>query len=307
MAAGLAVAFAPLLAFMSGSVNPDSLLFAMSAMLFWSLARAFRGGLTYRRAALIGVVTAAGLLTKLNFVGLLPGAILGLAVLATKAPYSLRRPAYRVFALGAGIAALPAFIYVLTNIGGNKPTLGAVTTGSRLVHGSLFSAIAFTWRFFLPHLPGMHAYVGGAVLPTRQIWFDGFVGQYGWVETAFPEWVYTIALVFGIAALVGCVWALVLARAAVRRRAAELIVYAVMAVGLALLVGFAAYYGSGAGQSYTQARYLLPLLALFAAALGLAARAGGRRWEAVFGTTIVLALFADDIFSQLLVIARFYG
>jgi hypothetical protein len=40
----LSVAFAPLLGFMSGAVNPDALLFAVSAGLFWSLARAFRLG-----------------------------------------------------------------------------------------------------------------------------------------------------------------------------------------------------------------------------------------------------------------------
>jgi 4-amino-4-deoxy-L-arabinose transferase-like glycosyltransferase len=306
-AAGLSIAFAPLLGFMSGSVNPDSLLFAMSALLFWSLAFTFRRGLNYQRAVLIGVITALGLLTKLNFAGMLPGAIVGLAVLATRAPYSLRRPAYRPFAIGAGIAVVPAVIYVFINLVTNKPTLGAVTTATRLVHGSLFPAIEATWRLFLPHLPGMKAYAGGSVFATREIWFNGFVGQYGWVETAFPAWVYTIALWIGIALVVGCVWTLVTLRRTVLRRAAELAVYAVVAIGLVLLIGFAAFFGGGHEQSYTQARYLLPLLALFAAGLALAARAGGKRWEAVLGTSIVLALFADDIFSQLLVIARFYG
>ncbi len=42
LAGGLSIAFAPLLGFMSGAVNPDSLLFAVSAALFWSIARAFR-------------------------------------------------------------------------------------------------------------------------------------------------------------------------------------------------------------------------------------------------------------------------
>ena len=39
--AGLAIAFSPLLGFMSGSVNPDSMLFAVSAATFFLLARAF--------------------------------------------------------------------------------------------------------------------------------------------------------------------------------------------------------------------------------------------------------------------------
>jgi hypothetical protein len=46
---------------------------------------------------------------------------------------------------------------------------------------------------------------------------------------------------------------------------------------------------------------------LFAAGLALAIRTAGRRWEPVLGATLVLFFLADDIFSQLLVIGRFYG
>jgi hypothetical protein len=56
-----------------------------------------------------------------------------------------------------------------------------------------------------------------------------------------------------------------------------------------------------------QARYLLPLLALYAAVLALAARGAGRRWMPVVGTVIVLLALAHDVFSQLLTIARYYA
>ena len=129
----------------------------------------------------------------------------------------------------------------------------------------------------------------------------------GWVETAFPEWVYTVALAFACLLLLAFVLALVAERSALRRRLAELAVYAVIALGLVTLIGSVSFYHRGGGESYTQARYLLPLLALFAAGLGLATRALGRRWSAVIGTLVVLLMLADNIFSQLLVIARFYG
>ncbi len=30
---------------------------------------------------------------------------------------------------------------------------------------------------------------------TRQIWFDGLVGRYGWLDTSFPVWVDNLALI----------------------------------------------------------------------------------------------------------------
>jgi hypothetical protein len=303
-AAGLSVAFAPLLGFISGAVNPDSLLFAISAVIFWLLARAFRRGLSPRGSIAIGAVIAAGVLTKVNFLGLLPGILLGVAVLAVRAAGGNPWRAVRLFALSAGVGLSPAAIYAVVNLAAGNPTLGFASSSAHLIHGSIFSALRYTWTLFLPRLPGMKAYVPG-LFTTQKIWFDGFVGQYAWVETAFPGWVYEIALVIGVAALVACLRALALLRRTIRARIGELIVYAAMALGLFILIGFSSYFSTG--QSYTQTRYLLPLLPLFAAGWGLITRAGGRRGGPVIAVVLVLALFADDIFSQLLVVARFYG
>jgi 4-amino-4-deoxy-L-arabinose transferase-like glycosyltransferase len=307
VAGGLSIAFAPLLGFVSGSVNPDSLLFAISAALLWSLARAFRRGLTYRLAIAIGVITAAGLLTKLNFVGLFPGVMVGLGVLALRVAPSSRSRAYRAFGLGAGIAASPIVAVAIINLTTNRPTFGLISSAAATAthRGSNFAAISYIWQAFLPRLPGMKSYDHG-VFTTQQIWFNGFVGRYGWGETSFPEWAYKVAAIFGVAALVACARTLVVLRKTVRERLAELVVYSVMGVGLLILIGGASYI-SLETESFTETRYLLPLLALFAAGLGLAIRAAGRRWEAVLGTIVVLAMLADDIFSQLLVIARYYG
>ena len=62
----LAVAFQPTLGFISGAVQPDAMLFAASAGLFWMLARTFRRGLTVERGVAIGLLMAAGSLTKLD-------------------------------------------------------------------------------------------------------------------------------------------------------------------------------------------------------------------------------------------------
>lgn len=313
---GLGVAFAPLLGLMSGAVNPDALLCAISATLFYCLARGFRRGLTPRLAFLTGLVIAAGLLTKLNFLGLLPGAALGLLLLAARAGAVSRRAAYRSLALASAAALAPVGIYVLVNVLTGRsadgivssnvvsPTAGVVSSAAR---GSIAQEMSYIWQFFLPRLPGMHDYFPG--LPTtRKFWIDGLVGLYGWVDTVFPAWVYNIALI-PLGLLGGLLArALLAGRHALRRRAGELATYAAMACGLAILIGQRDYleYPTNIGN-YAQPRYLLPLIALYGAALALAARGAGRRWGPVVGTSIVVLLIAHDIFSQLLEISRYYG
>ena len=73
-------------------------------------------------------------------------------------------------------------------------------------------------------------------------------------------------------------------------------------VAAASYVAYLRYHGNIA-----QARYLLPLVSLYAGALALATRGLGRRWAPVVGCAIVVLAIAHDVFSQLLVIARYYA
>jgi len=308
--AGLAVALAPLLAFISGGVSPDGLLFAVSAALFYQLARAFRRGLTPALAAAICAVTVLGVLTKLNFLGLVPGVLVGLLVTLRRAPPGSRRVLYR--AAGAALAVAAGALLVGVSVG---PLSGGASTGyisalaAKLTSGgSVLDELSYTWQFYLPPLPGMTAYFPG-IFTTRQLWFDGLVGLYGWADTAFPVWVYNVALIPGT--LIGALWlrAMVAGRAALRRRMSELLVYATMSAGLLVVVGVTSYDNDviSNGGAFWEPRYLLPLLPLAAAALALAARGIGRRFGPALGAAIVVLVLGHDIFSQLLVVARYYG
>jgi 4-amino-4-deoxy-L-arabinose transferase-like glycosyltransferase len=306
----LGVAFQPLFAFISGGVNPDALLFASGSALFLCLARGFRRGLTTPLALATGAVIACGLLTKLNFAGLLPGAFAGLVVLGVRSETRwslrvLRRPA-----IALGVAAAPFVAMVLANVllWDRDPT-GATTGVFRpsTEGASLAGGLSYLVQFYLAHVPGTARRISES-LAVRDVWVRGFVGWYGWVDTAFRSWVYDVgAVVLGaLGALAGV--SLVRARALVRRRLAELLIYAAMAGGLMAVVAVNSYNlwlqdAGGAGQT----RYLLPLLALYAGVLVLATRAVGRRWMPVIGVAIVLLTLADDVFSQLLVIARYYA
>jgi 4-amino-4-deoxy-L-arabinose transferase-like glycosyltransferase len=303
----LGVALVPLLGQMSGSVNPDAMLFAVSTAVFYCLARAFRCGLTRRSAIALGSVTAIGFLTKLNFVGLAPGVLLGLIVLTVRAARTSGRAAYRSLTLALAIAGSPVALYMATNALSSRPVLGIVSDAVRTTQGSVLSNLNYIWQLYLPRLPGMTNDFPG-LFTTRQIWFNGYVGLYGWVDTAFPGWVYDFALVPAglIAAL--CTRALLASRASLRLRVVELVVYLVIGVGVMVLVGADSYRAFPAFDAeYGQARYLLPMLPLLGAVLALAARGAGRRWGPTVGTLIVVLCLAHDIFSQMLVVSRYYG
>lgn len=304
---GLSVALLPLLGFMSGAVNNDALLYAVSAAIFYLLARAFRRGLTPQLAVAIGVVSAIGLLTKPNFIGLLPGVLVGLVMLALRAARTDGRTAYQSLGVAVGIPASLVCLYIIINLFSHVPGLGAVSTGVHHMKGGLFKEISYIWQLYLPRLPGMGTDFPG--FSTTSLWFNRSVGLYGWLDTSFPVWLDRIALILvGLLAILG-IHALITVRATLRRRLAELAAYAVMGVGLLALVGAAQYTTKLAGEAaeFFQPRYLLPLAPLLGAALALSARGAGRRWGKPVGTLIVVLFLTYDVFSQLQVISRYYG
>jgi 4-amino-4-deoxy-L-arabinose transferase-like glycosyltransferase len=307
--AGLGVAFFPLLGFMSGTVNPDVLLCTVSAAVFYCFARAFHRGLTPRLAIAIGALTAAGSLTKLDFLGLVPGVVLGLVLLARRSWDALgTRAAARMLVSALVIAAAPGLVYILINLLSHHQTLGLVSgviaTSS---HHSLFGEVSYIWQLYLPRLPGMHVDFAD-ISPLRNLWFDGLVGDYGFEDTWFPGWVDNLALIPAIAIAALSAREVLLRRRVLRGRAGELGVYLALAAGLLVVIGGTSYLSFPVeAASFPEPRYLLPLIPIFGGVLALAARGAGRRWGPAVGALIVVAFFAHDLFSQLLVIGRYYG
>jgi 4-amino-4-deoxy-L-arabinose transferase-like glycosyltransferase len=305
---GLGVGLAPLLGFVSGGVNPESMLVAVCAAIFYLLARAFRRGLSSSAAIALGGLIAVGFLTKLNFVGLVPGVLLALGVLAVRAARRSGRKGLAPAALAAAIGLAPVLVYALVNALASRPELGEVSNGLHAQRGSLLQELGYVWQLYLPRLPGTRDWFPG-ILTTRHLWLDGFVGLYGWVDTTFPAWVYEAALVPTAIVAGLCVRALAGGRTHLRARAAEPIAYATMVVGLMALVGADSYLSetsTGTGP-YWQPRYFLPLIPLLGLVLALAARGAGRRWGRSAGVLIVVLVFAHDLFSQLQLVARYYG
>jgi 4-amino-4-deoxy-L-arabinose transferase-like glycosyltransferase len=311
----LAVAFQPLFGFISSGVHPDSMLFAASSALFFVLARGFRRGLTPGLGVAIGLVLAVGLFSKATFIALIPGALLGVALLAWRGRSG--RIALRGAAYALGVAGVAAVIFVGLNVlVWDRPATGRVairpaevSTPSEPVVGYAITRreqISYTWQLYLPRLPFMQDKF--AEYPLWQTFFKGTIGRFGWLDTTFPAWVYRLAglivLPFVLLALV----ALWRRRSVLRARWAELLAYAVIVLAVLVSIGVQGLqYKIDTGFNFEQARYLLPLVPLYAVALALAARGAGARFERPVGAVIVTLAMAHGLFAQLLVISRFYG
>lgn len=305
---GICVALQPMFAYMAGSMNPDVLLFTIAAAIFLVLMRAFRGRLTWRLALALGVLTAAGFLTKLNFIGFAIGVFFGLCALTVREVRARGRGSLGPVSLATAIGFAPPAIYVIANKLAGSATFGPTTEN---VEGhsleQIFHELSYVWELYLPRLPGMPDYFRG-LATTIDVWFDRSVGFYGWMDVYFPTWVDTIALLVVIPIALLCLRELLSRRTVVRARLAELATYAVITIGVLLVIGIPSYHSDIVGHIYAfgEPRYLLPMLPLLGAAIALAVR-GGRRWAPQLGAVLIVLFLAHDIFSQLQEIARYYS
>ena len=185
----ICVALQPMFAFMSGTVNPDVLLYALSAGIFLCLARGFRRHFTRRLAVLLGVLVAAGLLTYFSFIGVALGAYAALLILAARDARARGRAALVAPAIALAIGLAPVLLDALHNLLAGHRTFGAVSsTGGALTLSSIGNELSYIWQLYLPRLPGMTHYFNG-LSTWREVWFDRSVGFYGWMDTMLPGWV----------------------------------------------------------------------------------------------------------------------
>lgn len=302
-----ALAFQPMLGFMSGGVNNDGLLYALGAALLWGVARAFRRGLTPSTGALIGVVLALGLLTKSTMIGLVPG--LTVAVVALVLRDRDRRSALKGALTLAFVSGAPfaAWLVLRARITGESaaPAGGVVSASAAGGLEGLRGMVSYLWQAALPRLPFMEDQF--PYFAPWFVYFQGFIGRFGWFQFGFSTLWYWIALGVFAALAVLAARALLAHRAALRARWPEAATYLALLAGLFLSVEVAAFgYKDSTGIFFEQARYLFPVLALYGAFVALAVIGCGRRWEKAAGVTVAILAVGHSLFSQLLTIDRFY-
>ena len=310
----LGVGLLPYVSFIGASVNNDVLMMLLAAILFWLLARSFRLGIRPWAGAGIAAVLVAGWATKPTLLGLAPGALLAVAVLLLRSWRADRTNALRSMAAFAGAGVAVAAVYLgitqgLWNRTSQPPPPRQFVSGGEGVgqkERSLGGLLSYAWQYWLPRLPFLTDQVPEPY-PLWETMFKGFVGRFGWLEYQFPAWVYWMALAAWAALVALAARALVMSRALLRSRGAEALCYLVMAGGVLMLISAVGYDLRLNGDSFEQARYLFPLLALIGGLIGLAVKGAGRRLAPYLAVTIVVGAGFLNVAGLLLTLGRYYA
>ena len=166
--------------------------------------------------------------------------------------------------------------------------------------------LSFIWQLFLPQAPFLQDQISGE--PLRGIWLNGFLGRLGWLDYSLPGWVYTWGWPLAIAVTVCAIVSLAVHRSDMRGRWLELGVYAVAAASVAFAIGHQDYNSRlSGGAAFEQARYLFPLLALYAGLLAVAARLGGRRFGPLIAVGLVALAAVHTVTALLATVERYYS
>jgi hypothetical protein len=301
----LIVAYQPVFTWIQGGVTPDALLIPLGAVLFWLFARAWNRGLSVRTAAGMGLAVAASVLTKLSALGLVVGLALGLALLV----WRHRGGRWRAQAL-AGIvsAAVPFGVYGLVNTLVWDRTLvpagvsAAASGPSGPAPPNVSGFWAYLWQYVLPPVGSMTDFFHVGWTP-KDFWTPLWVGRFGWFDYQFPDRVNTAAFVLYVVVAVAALAAILLHR---RREWPLWLLFTATGAGLAGVIARAAYPLRSTGNMiFEQARYLMPLLALYALALALAASLLKRR--AVLAVlSVLVALSAMQLLGAFILTVRRY-
>jgi hypothetical protein len=310
-AGALVAAFQPLFAFISAGVNNDNLLFLMSAGMLWSIARVFRRGLSRSSGLMLGASVGLGTITKLTMLGLIPAAALAVLLVARRQWHDQRRQASVGAAWALAVAAAPVLAYYILNRlvwnHGVVPVgIGSVSSPTSAIHFSFREEVSHIWQLFVVPI-GMHHQFG--YVPLWDTWFKGFIGRLGWLDYLFPGWFYYAAAGVTFLVLGAAAGELVRRRRTLVKRLGELSVYVLALLGLCVEIGVQSYrlyvQTDGSGR-FEQARYLLPVLCLYAAIVALAARFAGPRWGPAIAAGLVMLAIGHDLYAQLITIGRYY-
>jgi len=292
------VAFLPMHAFITSSVNNDSLAELLASLVIYSLLRILKGGLSWRRVVSVACLLASGLLTKRTTTFAIPLAALTILLycLRTKSP-KLAPTGEVLHCPLRWLGQRCVWLLIVSAIG-----LGLWT----LTFNSQFSI----HRFHLLLEPQRYA---PAALRTYALFFllafASFWANFGWMNVPLDLGWYTALAVFSLLALCG------LGFFAVRvvRGTETLETWhrrALLMLLLAVVLIFAQTFGLMIVQGMPQqGRYLFPALIPLAVFFTL----GLREWvparhRSILPLTLVLGMFVlDSVSLCCYIIPHFYG
>jgi hypothetical protein len=309
-AAGLLVAFQPMVSFMFGAVNNDAGVNAAAALLLFLLVRGLRRGVTIQLGIALGATLALVPAMKATGAALYPAAIVGIAGMIWRRHRTADVAGYG--ALGATVAiVLAARAAVVSALEGPTAVvaggIGGASVGGTIsrVLDDPTAFLSYTWQMFLPRLPFMTD-LQPQGWPAFDVYIQTGWAAFGWLVVRFPHWVYVAIAAVSLAAAALCVVAAVRRWPQARRLGWELAVL-VLALG-GVLGGVEAAYFTNTPRFVPpeQGRYIFTALVPLAAIAVGASLAFKDRVAVVVATGLVAATIGIGYASQLLTLSGFF-
>jgi hypothetical protein len=187
------VAFQPMMSQMTAVITVDGFNFLAYSLLILFSILTFRNGFDWKLGLATGIVFTAGFLTKPTINGYAP--LIGLVVLYDFWRGSGRRKQIIGGALIMGIViVIPSLWWMIRSlrISNELFYFNPVTEGHRIIQNPYYD---YT---FLAHMVDYYQSVLGGMFVT---WW----GDFGWIDTALPPWVYNLLRLLTFLAVIGLV------------------------------------------------------------------------------------------------------
>jgi 4-amino-4-deoxy-L-arabinose transferase-like glycosyltransferase len=306
LAAAAVPALLPMPAFISGSVSPDGMLYAIWTLVLWLGVRCLRRGVASGSGVAFFGLVGIACVTKSVSYALLPAAGLVALAGAWRARASLARVARVAAAVLAPLAVtLGAWLLLARSL--DRTAAANVAAGVSSAQGTSWGQLLnYVWQYYLPRLPGQGKSVAAPIgYPAFRVWIVTGWAAFGWLEVKFAVMVYRVLAL--LTAAVGAAALVAIWRA---RRGLDWLVVAFLAlVTAAVLAGlhWSDYHVLAAHSRFMQGRYILPLVGLMGCALAAAASLLPARWRAPSVGVALGGLLTFHVLSLGLALERFYA
>jgi 4-amino-4-deoxy-L-arabinose transferase-like glycosyltransferase len=285
-----ACSLVPQVSNLAATVNPDLALMGIWSAAIYVMILLLRRGPRTAWIVELAALCLAGALTHVRSLPIFLPALAAVLLSVMRARGRHLRPAI----VCCGLAVIyAAGLFIASGVG----------------KGSVRQFGSYVWQFYLPKVSSMTPKIGPEHFGFREAWVERLYGTLAQLEVTLPPETATWLFRLTIAGLVALVIALVVQRASVRRESAVAWVL-VLAIGSLLLgLHYAAYRSmlTLPGDPIVTARYLLPLISLFGAAVALVAKALPRRAAGVFAGLLLVVGVALQLGSIGLLVERFYA
>ena len=304
-AAGLA-GLVPMMSFISASINPDGMLYALWTLFLWLGVRALRRGLDVPTALALAGVTGVALVVKGTSYALLPALVFVIAVgLWRGRREGIARTAAVV---GSAVFALAATagVWALVARSLDRTASGQLVGTEAGAAFNIKQFLGYVWQFYLPKLPFQEPWPTATGLPLYDVFLKGTWGSFGWLEVPMAEVVYAALAAITLLAFAGAGFALWRSRRSLDLSIAVFLVLVVAAL-LAGLHWTEYHYVLDGNVNFMQGRYLFPLIGLAGAVLAKALTLVPETRRAHVVAAVVGVLVGLQLYGLGLVLERYYG